>query len=80
MEHPQHPILTPLDGGGAKEYDGDDLMNEVFDLMRHRLPRLRMTDPHRPVVSEFLAALGPRLGRDRLVAVQESRASQPASA
>lgn len=70
------PNLTPLEGGGDG-YDGMTLMNEVFDLMRRRLPRLRLDDPQRPVVSEFLVALGPRLGRDPLVAVREGRESLP---
>ena len=47
-------------------YDGLALLGEVFDLMCRRLPRLAPDDPQRPVVSWFVAELGPRLGRRRL--------------
>ena len=72
----QGPLLKGHDGGRGDEYDGEALMNEVYDLMRHRLPLLHPGDLHRPVVSQFLARLGDRLGRDRLVAVQERPESQ----
>lgn len=66
----QHPILTGHDGGkGAGTYTGDQLMNEVYDLMVSRLPLLETDDPHRVTISCFLARLAPRLDRDRLTAV-----------
>lgn len=59
----QSPILNGLKGGN-EQYDGQALMNEVFDLMSERLSWLPPDDGYRPVVEDFLTALGPRLGRD----------------
>lgn len=70
------PLLTPLEGGSTK-YKGADLMGEVYDLIRHRLPDLDPLDPHRQAMSAFLAQLGPLLGRSQLVAVPEDRATSP---
>lgn len=74
MEAPsmQHPILTPLDGDGIQR-DGQEVLVEVFDVIRRSLPDVPPTDPYRPVLSWFLTQLGPRLGRPELVPVPESR-------
>lgn len=66
------PILTPHEGGEDR-YTVDDLMHEVFDLMRRRLPRIDPDDPDRIRVLETLPVMCRALGRDRLVAVPESR-------
>lgn len=67
-EHRQPPILTGHDGG-LGEYDGEALANEVFDLIRRRLPRLRPEDPMRPMMAQLLPALGEALGRPPLLPV-----------
>lgn len=69
----QHPILTPIDGGGESQYTGVTLLNEVYDLIRRRLPKLSPDDPHRAVLSWLLTQLGPRLGRSDLVPVSAPR-------
>lgn len=68
----QHPILTPHDGGRG-EYDGEALLNDVFDLMRRRLPHLRLDDPVRPTVAALLPHLAEALGRPAVALVQEAR-------
>lgn len=65
----QHPILTGHDGGATGEYTGEALMNEVFDLMRRRLPELLPDDPYRARLMVLLPPMGAALGRDRLVPV-----------
>lgn len=50
-------------------YDGEALLNEVYDLMRHRLPLLSPEDAARPYLSALLPQLGVALGRPALVAV-----------
>lgn len=60
----QHPILRSLDGGaGQPHYTGDDLMNEVYELMLTRLPQLAVDDPDRPRVMRLLPAMATALGR-----------------
>ena len=60
----QHPILRSLDGGGGQpHYTGDDLMNEVYELMLNRLPQLAVDDPDRPRVMRLLPAMASALGR-----------------
>lgn len=87
MEEPQQqggrrvdrPILTPHDGGAENaNYSTDDLMNEVFDLMRRRLPRLNAGDPGRARLMALLPQIGAALGRDQVVPVPEDRARQSA--
>ena len=56
------------------EYSGVDLMSEVFDLMRHRLPWIPPDDPYRLRLMALLPAMGSALGRDRLVPVPADRA------
>jgi hypothetical protein len=63
------PGLKVLDGG-KDGYDGEALMNEVFDLIRRRLPKIPADDPMRPRLSSLLPALGMALGRDPLVPVE----------
>lgn len=69
------PILTPHDGGGDK-YDGEMLANEIFDLIRHRLPRIAVDDPVRENVQRLLPALADALGRPRLLPVEPLRADR----
>jgi hypothetical protein len=66
----QHPILTPHDGGGD-DYDGAALAEEIFDLLRSRLPRLASEDPVRALVQPLLPALGEALGHPRLLLVEQ---------
>lgn len=75
MEHRQSPILTSLDGGAdATLYDGEELLNEVFDLMRRRLPKIPVDDPARPALTALLPALAESLGRPLVVPVRGDRA------
>ncbi len=70
----QAPLMKGHDGGrGGGEYTGEDLMGEVFDLMRRRLPHLQEDDPMRPRLMELLPSMGVALGRDRLVPVEADR-------
>lgn len=70
----QPPILKGHDGGGEDQYDGEALANEVFDLIRRRLPRLDSEDPFRPVFCQWLPELGDALGRPRLLPVASRQA------
>lgn len=45
--------------GARDENTGEALLNDIYDLIVQRLPRLPLTDPARPA----LAALSPQLGR-----------------
>lgn len=54
--------LTPLEGGGD-DYDGEQLANELFDLIHRQLPRLHPADPYRRVLAQWLPVLGDSLGR-----------------
>jgi hypothetical protein len=67
----QHPILTAIDGqaGRAPQITGETVLNEVFDLVRRRLPYLSATDPARPHLAALAPALAEALGRPRAVAV-----------
>lgn len=65
----QGPILRGHDGEGEQPYDGEALANEVFDLLRRRLPSLPLTDPLRSVLYQMLPALGSALGRQPLMPV-----------
>lgn len=67
------------DNGGDR-YTTEDLMHEVFDLMRRRLPKLDASDPGRQRVIALLPALGEALGRDRVVPVPAERERRSASA
>jgi hypothetical protein len=62
-------LVEPPRGPVAPEYTTDDLMREVFDLMRRRLPRLAPDNPDRVRVMALLRALTADLGQDRLEAV-----------
>ncbi len=64
----QGPILRSHDGGGD-HYDGESLANDVYDLMRRKLPLLAEDDPLRPAFSESLTSLSVLLGRPLLVPV-----------
>lgn len=68
------PLIAVIEGEQADRlYACEDLWGEAFDLMRRRLPDVDPSDPLRPATAAFLADLGRRLGRDRLVAVPEAR-------
>lgn len=68
----QGPILKGHDGG-AEKYNGEALMHEVYDLMRHRLPDLPQDDPYRDRLMRLLPALARGLGRDLLAPVPTRR-------
>jgi hypothetical protein len=60
-EATQHPILTALEGGASNgSITGEQVLNEILDLLTDRLPRLALHDP----------ALGAALGRPRAAAVE----------
>jgi hypothetical protein len=50
-------------------YSGVDLMNEVFDLLAHRVPHLALDDSYRPRLMAVLPQMGSRLGRPPVAAV-----------
>lgn len=66
------PILTPHDGCG-EHYDGENLMNEIFDLIRRRLPLLPPGDPVRRVMHALLPRLAVALGRPRVLPARDPR-------
>jgi hypothetical protein len=65
----QPPILTVHDGQSDSGITGEFVLNEIFDLIRRRLPMLPATDPARPHLAALAPALGDALGRPRAVAV-----------
>jgi hypothetical protein len=66
----QHPILTVHPGGaGHGQVTGEAVLNEIFDLIRHRLPLLDPTDPVRPHLAALAPVLAEELGRPRAVVV-----------
>lgn len=74
MQHPQHPILKGLEGGeGGDPYTGVDLVEEMYDLVRRRLPHLTLDDPLRPTVSQWLPLLGDALGRPAVLPTTPAR-------
>lgn len=75
MRHEQRPILKVHDGGCDADgnISGESVLNEIFDLLRHRLPLLAATDPARPHLAALAPALGDALGRPRAVAVPTER-------
>lgn len=73
MYVPQPPILTAHKGGHSDEITGETVLNEVFDLLRHRLPHVAASDPARPHLVALAPLLGDALGRPRAVAVPEAR-------
>lgn len=67
----QHPILTALDGGAKPAaITGEQVLNEILDLITDRLPHLALDDPARPRLAAFAPALGAALGRPRATAVE----------
>lgn len=67
----QQPILKGHDGGkGRDEVTGESVLNEVYDLLRRRLPSVDPSDRLRPTLMRFLPLLGEALGRPRLVEVE----------
>lgn len=54
--------LTSYDGGGGG-LSGDQVLDEVFDLISRRLPRLRPDDPVREILGACLPGVARDLGR-----------------
>lgn len=77
----QHPILTGHDGGKRDDdaLTGEHVLNEIYDLIRRRLPLIPLDDPARTCLAALAPALGESLGRPRAVAVPEvrQRAARP---
>lgn len=69
----QHPLLHALEGHGEPSLDGLALLEDVYDLMRRRLPQLDPDDPVRLRLQPLLPALGHALGRPRLTRVGDPR-------
>lgn len=67
------PLVGVIDGGNepAAVYTVDELLDDTYDFIRRRLPRVDLTDPRRSQVSALLVALGDSLGRDRVVPARE---------
>lgn len=74
----QQPIMRLHEGGGdaCDENSGEALMNDVFDLIRRRLPSLPLEDPTRPALAALCPMLAQALGRPQVV---EVRAALPLS-
>lgn len=63
--------LTTYDGGRTDQRTGRDVVEEVYDLLRHRLPDLSPDDPARPALAATLTDLAPMLGRPTAEIVRE---------
>src|SRR5436305_1230704 len=62
--------LTVHEGGrGADMVTGETVLNEVFDLIRLRLPFIGASDPARPYLAALAPALAEALGRPRAAVV-----------
>lgn len=68
--------LTPTstDPDVGPDFDGEQLANDVFDIIHRGLPRLAADDPLRPAFAAWLPVLGEALGRPRLQPVDPRRA------
>jgi len=53
MKQQEPPLLTLHDGEGAGYRSGEDFLDEVFDLIRCRLPELHPSDPVRVALSRL---------------------------
>ena len=74
----QLPIMRGLEGGRGErdENTGEALLNDIFDLISKRLPRLPLTDPARPALAALSPMLAQALGRPLVAEVPS--AQQPA--
>lgn len=54
------PVATPA---GPDQDTGEALLNDVFDLIAERLPRLPLDDPARPALAVLCPLMGQSLGR-----------------
>lgn len=70
-------LLTVHEGGKQPvgHQAGQDLLEDVFDLIRRRLPALAVDDPVRIRLAKILPLLGRHLGRAPLMPVPEDRAA-----
>lgn len=55
--------LTAYDGGREGRLSGEEVLDELFDLIRLRLPRLAPEDPVHGSLSRLAPYLGQSLGR-----------------
>lgn len=66
------PRLRSVDVRTTELVTGQQVLNEILDLITRRLPQLAADDPARPGLAAFAPALGAALGRPPAVAVAES--------
>lgn len=70
----QLPIMRGLEGGGERdENTGEALLNDVFDLISKRLPKLPLTDPARPTLAALSPMLAQALGRPLVAEVPSAQ-------
>ena len=72
MDQQQRPIVRVLEGGGEQGVDGTAVLNEIFDLLRRRLPLIPLDDPVRPHLAALTPLLGAQLRRPQALAVREA--------
>jgi hypothetical protein len=76
--HVQHPVIQSIEKAAlAREPNpdsGEQLLNDIFDLISERLPRLPREDPARPALARLCPMLAEALERPR---VAEARATRP---
>ena len=65
------PTLKVHDGGGRGYREGEDVLNELFYFMRHRIPEMHPSDPVRVCLSQLAPYLGESLGRPPVAVVEE---------
>lgn len=65
------PTLVMHAGGIGQDWDaGERLMNDVYELIRSRLPGLAYDDPVREIWAAALPEFGRLLGRPRAVLIK----------
>ena len=68
------PTLTVHSGGIGSSWDaGDELLNDLFDLIASRLAGLANDDPVRGIFRDMLPAFARQLGRPVVELVDSSR-------
>ena len=69
-------ITTIYDGGREADLTGEEVLEEVFDLIRRLLPRLHPDDPVRASFLRLAPMLGTSLGHSLVALVREPKGDE----